>query len=173
MCEILKVIRERRSTRAFKPSQVPFETLEQIIEAATWAPSGNGAQAWHFTVLHNAEKVLGLARAVAKADNRGADYNFYGAPTHILVSCPRDNSNAYLDGGAAIQNIMLTAHALGVGSCWINQIRVTCNVPEVRALLREYGVPDEHDVVGSVAVGYIAKETPAKPRHEGLVTIVE
>ena len=173
MSEILKVIRERRSTRAFKPSQVPLETLEPIIEAGTWAPSGMGSQAWHFTVLHNAEKVLDLARAVAKADNRSTDYNFYGAPAHILVSCPRDNFNAYLDGGAAIQNIMLTAHALGVGSCWINQVRVTCNVPEVRALLRKYGVPDTHDVVGSVAIGYISKETPAKPRHAGLVTIVE
>ena len=173
MSEIMKVIKERRSTRAFKPAQVPLETVEQIVEAGTWAPSGNGTQNWHFTVIHSAEKCLELARAVAKADNRGPDYNFYGAPTHIIVSCPRDSVHAYLDGGAAMQNILLTAHAAGVGSCWINQVRAVCNTPEIRVMLHAYGVPDNHDVVGSVALGYIAKETSAKPRHEGLVTIVE
>lgn len=173
MSQIMKVIKERRSTRAFKPAQVPLETVQQIVEAGAWAPSGQGLQNWHFTVLHSAEKSLTLAGAVAKADSRGADYNFYGAPTQILVSCPRDSAHAYLDGGAAMQNMLLMAHALGVGSCWINQVRVTCNDPAVRALLREYGVPDTHDVVASIALGYIARETPAKPRHEGLVTIVE
>lgn len=173
MSEILKVIKERRSTRAFKPAQLPLETLEKILEAGTWAPSGNGAQAWRFTALHSAEKSLALAEAVAKADGRGPDYNFYGAPTNVIVSCPRESTNAFLDGGAAIQNMLLMAQALGVGSCWINQVRVTCDVPEVRALLREYGVPDDHVVTGSAALGYIAKETPAKPRKDGLIHIVE
>lgn len=57
---------------------------------------------------------------------------------------------------------------LASGSCWINQLRETCDVPEVRALLTEYGVPEDHIVVCSAAIGYIEKETPAKPRHEGL-----
>lgn len=173
MSEILKVIKERRSTRAFKPAQLPLETLERILEAGTWAPSGNGAQGWHFTALHSLEKCGQLAAVVAKADGRASDYNFYGAPSHVIVSCPRESVHAYLDGGAAIQNLMLMAQALGVGSCWINQIRATCDVPEVRMLLHLFGVPDEHIVVGSVALGYIAKETPAKERHEGLVTIIE
>lgn len=173
MSEILKVIKERRSTRAFKPAQLPLETLQKILEAGTWAPSGNGTQGWHFTALHSAEKALVLAKAVSKADGRGPDYNFYGAPTHIIVSCPRDNDNAFLDGGAAIQNMLLMAQALGVGSCWINQVRVTCDDPAVRVLLREFGVPDSHVVTGSIALGYIARETPAKPRKENLTTIIE
>lgn len=173
MHEIFKVIQQRRSTRAFQSSQVPSDLLGQIMEAGTWAPNGMGSQSWHFTVLHNAEKAMELAKAVAKADNRGSDYNFYNAPTQVLVSCRRDNANAYLDGGATIQTMMLAAQALGIGSCWINQVRVTCNDPAVRALLRGYGVPDDHDIVGSVALGYIEKETKAKPRREGLVTIIE
>ena len=73
----------------------------------------------------------------------------------------------------AMENMMLAAFSLGVGSCWINQLRETCDVPEVRALLTEYGVPEDHIVVCSAAIGYIEKETPAKPRHEGLVSITE
>lgn len=173
MSETLKVIKSRRSTRAFKPSQLPLETVNQIIEAGTWAPSAMGKQAWHFTVIHSAEKVQELARAVATADHRGSDYNFYGAPTFILLSNPKDDPNALLDSGAATQNILLMAQALGVGSCWINQVRYVCDVPEVRALLHEYGVPDDHTVTASIALGYIAKETLAKERHENLVTITE
>ncbi len=173
MREILKVIKERRSTRAFKPAQLPIETIQQIVEAGTWAPSGMGKQGWHFTVLHSAEKSLALATAVAAADNRGADYNFYGAPTQIIISNPRGDDNGLLDAGAAVQNILLMAQALGVGSCWINQVRHTCDDAAVRALLQEYGVPEDHVVTASVALGYIAKETPAKERNEGLVTITD
>lgn len=173
MREIMKVIKERRSTRAFKPSQIPMDTVKQILEAGTWAPSGMGKQGWHFVAVQNVDKIQNLAKAVGKADNRGADYNFYGAPSFIIISNPRDDDNGLLDAGAATQNMLLMAQALGVGSCWINQVRHTCDVPEVRAILKELGVPDDHIVTTCIALGYIAKETPAKPRHDDLITIVE
>lgn len=72
-----------------------------------------------------------------------------------------------------MENLLLMATDLGLGSCWINQLRECCDDPKVRALLTEYGVPEDHIVVCSAAVGYIAKETPAKPRKEGLVSFVE
>ena len=125
------------------------------------------------TVIYNAEKSLKLARAVAEADNRGPEYNFYGAPVNIIISYKRDEHHALVDGAAAMENLLLMATELGLGSCWINQLRETCDVPEVRALLTEYGVPEDHIVVCSAAIGYIEKETPAKPRHEGLVSITE
>lgn len=173
MSEIIKVIKERRSTRAFKPAQLPMDVIDKIIEAGTWAPSGMGKQDWHFTIVHNAVKAEQLYKAVGKAGNRGESYSFYGAPTIIITSAPRDNHNAFLDAGACVQNMLLAAQSLGVGSCWINQVRDCCNDAQVRALLHEYGVPDEHLVTATVALGYIAKETPAKPRHDGLVTICE
>ena len=186
MSNLMEVIKSRRSTRAFKSELPPKDQIMQIVEAAEWAPSGMGKYLWHFTVIYNAEKSLKLARAVAEADNRGPEYNFYGAPVNIIISYKRDEHHALVDGAAAMENLLLMATELGLGSCWINQLRETCDVPEVRALLREtcdvpevrallteYGVPEDHIVVCSAAIGYIEKETPAKPRHEGLVSITE
>ena len=173
MNELMQLIQSRRSTRAFQPELPPKEQVMQLVEAAEWAPSGMGKYLWHFTVVYSAEKSLRLARAVAEADNRGPDYNFYGAPVNIIISYKRDENHAFVDGAAAMENLLLMATALGLGSCWINQLRVTCDTPAVRALLTEYGVPADHIVICSAAIGYIAKETPAKPRKEGTVTFIE
>ena len=173
MSNLMQVIRARRSTRAFRSELPPREQVMQLVEAAEWAPSGRGLFLWHFTVIYNAEKSLRLARAVADADNRGPEYNFYGAPVNIIISYRRGEHHAFVDGAAAMENILLAATDLGLGSCWINQLRETCDEPAVRALLTEYGVPEDHIVIGSAAIGYIEKETPAKPRKEGVVSIVD
>ena len=128
MSELMNIIKSRRSTRAFKPELPPVEQIRRIVEAAEWAPSGMGRYNWHFSVVYNPEKTLKLARAIAEADNRGPEYNFYGAPVIINISCERDDRNALLNGAAAIETLMLAATDLGLGSCWINQLRETCDV---------------------------------------------
>ena len=102
MSDFMNIIKSRRSTRAFKPELPPIEKIEKLIEAAEWAPSGMGKYNWHFSVVYNPEKTLKLARAIAEADNRGPDYNFYGAPVIINISCERGDRNALLNGAAAI-----------------------------------------------------------------------
>ena len=128
MSNLMEVIKSRRSTRAFKSELPPKDQIMQIVEAAEWAPSGMGKYLWHFTVIYNAEKSLKLARAVAEADNRGPEYNFYGAPVNIIISYKRDEHHALVDGAAAMENLLLMATELGLGSCWINQLRETCDV---------------------------------------------
>lgn len=91
MSELMNIIKSRRSTRAFKPELPPVEQIRRIVEAAEWAPSGMGRYNWHFSVVYNPEKTLKLARAIAEADNRGPEYNFYGAPVIINISCERDD----------------------------------------------------------------------------------
>mgnify|MGYP000417673757 CR=1 FL=1 len=104
MSNLMEVIKSRRSTRAFKSELPPKDQIMQIVEAAEWAPSGMGKYLWHFTVIYNAEKSLKLARAVAEADNRGPEYNFYGAPVNIIISYKRDEHHALVDGAAAMEN---------------------------------------------------------------------
>ena len=119
-------------------------------------------------MVYSAEKSLTLARAVAEADNRGPEYNFYGAPVNIIISYKRDEHHAFVDGAAAMENLLLMATELGLGSCWINQIRECCDDPKVRALLTEYGVPEDHIVICSAAIGYIAKEYLQNPARRVL-----
>ena len=174
MRELMDIIKSRRSTRSFIPDKLPpREQIEQLALAAQWAPSGMGKYLWHFSVIYNAQKSLALAQAVAKAANRGPEYNFYHAPVQIIVSYKRDEIHAFLDGSAAMENILLTAESLGLGSCWINQLRDCCDAPEVRKLLTEYGVPADHTVICSAAIGYIDQPTPAKPRKDSVVTFIE
>lgn len=174
MRELMDIIKSRRSTRAFVPGKLPpREQVEQLVEAAEWAPSGAGKFLWHFSVIYNAEKSLALAHAVSEATNRGLDYNFYNAPVNIIISYQRGEMHASLDGAAAMQNLLLAAEALGLGSCWINQVRDACDHSEVRTLLTEFGVPKDHTVICSAAIGYIDQPTPAKPRKEGTVTFID
>ena len=173
MFELMDLIKARRSTRAFRSELPPREQVLQLVEAAEWAPSGMGKFLWHFTVIYSAEKSLQLARAVDGAMDRGPDYNFYGAPVNIIISYKRGEKHALPDGSAAMENLLLMATALGLGSCWINQLRDCCDDPGVRALLTAYGVPEDHIVICSAAIGYIEKETPAKPRKSDVLTFTE
>ena len=154
MSNLMKVIKSRRSTRAFKSELPPKDQIMQIVEAAEWAPSGMGKYLWHFTVVYSAEKSLKLARAVAEADNRGPQYNFYGAPVNIIISYKRDEHHALVDGAAAMENLLLMATELGLGSCWINRAMETFELPEGKALLAEWGLGENWKGVGNCILGY-------------------
>ena len=175
MNQVLSAIHDRHSTRAFTSQQVSRADLETILEAGLWAPTGMCKQLWHFSAIRNAEKCLELARAVAEADNRGPSYNFYGAPCLIIVSYQRDEIHAFLDGSAAIQTMLLAAQSLGISSCWINQLRPLTDHASIRPLLTQYGVPEDHMVIGSIALGYAdpSVAAPAHNRKTDVITITE
>ena len=173
MSNLMEVIKSRRSTRAFKSELPPKDQIMQIVEAAEWAPSGMGKYLWHFTVIYNAEKSLKLARAVAEADNRGPEYNFYGAPVNIIISYKRDEHHALVDGAAAMENLLLMATELGLGSCWIN-IENEYFETETGAAFKNEILPDARfQSIGSLAVGYADEEPAPKPRREGMITLIK
>ena len=173
MNEVLKVLKERRSIRAFRPEPLKKEDLDAIVEAGLYAPSAKNLQSTKLVVVRDAAVLARLERLNSQILGTPEGTPFYGAPEAIVVLSDSDYPNWLQDGSLVMGNLMNAAAALGIGSCWINQLREICDVPEVRALLTEYGVPEDHIVVCSAAIGYIEKETPAKPRHEGLVSITE
>lgn len=170
---VLETIKNRRSTRAFTDQPVTRAELDAILSAGCWAPSGHGHQGWHFSALTTAEHTARMAAAVRTALDLPESYCFYGAPCHIIVSYEAAHQHAWLDGTAAVENMLLAAESLGLAACWINQIRVCCDDPAVRALLTEYGIPQDHTVIASIALGHGAAITAPKPRREGVITIVE
>lgn len=172
MNAVIENILARRSTRAFTDKPVEQEKLEEIVNAAVWAPSGMNRQTWHFIMISNPEKIQELASAVREADNRPANYNFYAPTAFLIISGERDNRNAALDASAALENAMLAATSLGVSSCWINQVRDTCDNETVRAILTEMGLPENHVVWTAASLGYAEKEPEPHERAQGTVTYV-
>ena len=157
--EFIELIKTRHSVRSFSDEPIPADVLKTIAETAVYAPSAMNRQCWHFTVLTNRDEMAVLAEALKKAGGLDERYCFYRPAALIIASADRDIAMGRDDFACALENIFLAAHALGVGSVWINQLRDFCDVPEVRALLHEYGVPDGHAVYGSAALGY-AKKPP-------------
>lgn len=173
MNAVIQNMLDRHSCRSFTAQPVEREKLDDLVTAAVWAPSGMNKQTWHFIFITDPEKIQRLAAAVREADNRPAGYNFYAPPLFFIVSGERDNRNSMLDGSAALENVLLASTSLGLGSCWINQVRDTCDDPKVRAILTEFGMPENHIVNGCASIGYAAQAPVLHERAENTVSIVD
>ena len=175
MNEIIKAMEERRSIRKFKPEMPRREDLEQIVEAGLYAANGKGQQAAITVVVTNKElrdKISETNRKIGGWDE-GFD-PFYGAPAILIVLAKKDWPNRVYDGSLVMGNLMLAAHALGLGSIWINRAKQEFETPEYQQLLKDIGVEGEWEGIGHCAVGYIDGEPPkAAPRKPGRVFWVE
>lgn len=156
--DAIKCLLERRSIRSFTDQKIAREDLETIVKAAYHAPSGMNRQLWQFTVVQNREIIDNLAKCVRENLGRDEGYCFYKPDTVILCSNNRDNHLGLEDCAVAMENIFLAAHALGIGSVWINQFKGICDDPAVRAELDKIGVPADHLVYGMAALGYAAAD---------------
>ncbi len=165
-----KLIKTRRSTRSFEDRPIEPQVLTAIAESALYAPSAMNRQAWHFIVLTKREDMDALAALVKEALGLDEGYCFYRPAAFIIASNARENPMGADDCACALQNIFLTAHAHGVGSVWINQLRHVCDEPKTRDLLTAYGVPADHVVYGCAALGYPAAEPREKRILEDRLT---
>lgn len=172
MNEVMQTILNRRSVRKFNNKPIEREKLEQILQAAIYAPSGMNKQTWQFTALTNKEKIGRLASLVEKLlDRKG--YNFYNPAVLVLTTNDRDSSWNREDNACALENMFLAAESMGIGSVWINQLQNIGDEEEVRAFLREVGVPDHHLVYGVAALGYEDEKTQLKTEKKGIIKIVD
>lgn len=156
--DAIKCLMERRSIRSFTDKRISREDLETIVKAAYHAPSGMNRQTWQFTVVQNGEIIESLAECLRVKLGRDKGYCFYRPNAVILCSNKRDNHLGQDDCAVAMENIFLAAHALGIGSVWINQFKGVCDDDSVRAEIRKIGVPDDHVVYGMAALGYAADD---------------
>ena len=97
----------------------------------------------------------------------------YAPAALIIPSNEKDNRHSVEDNACALENMFLAAHALGIGSVWINQVRDVCDDKEVRELLSAWGIPESHKVTGCAALGY-AKEPPkGEVEKKGSIAFVD
>ena len=132
MNEVLKVLKERRSIRAFRPEPLKKEDLDAIVEAG----------------------LARLERLNSRILGTPEGTPFYGAPEAIVVLSDSEYPNWLQDGSLVMGNLMNAAAALGIGSCWINRAMETFELPEGKALLAEWGLGENWKGVGNCILGY-------------------
>lgn len=173
MNEVLKALTERRSVKKYKDTPVPRELIEEIAEAGTYAPSGLNKQASIIIAVTNKELRDRLSALNAKV--RGIDTDpFYGAPAVLVVLYDKSVFTGIYDGSLVMQNLMMAAHSLGLGSCWIHRAKEVFETPEGKEILKDLGIIGDYEGVGNCIVGYADGEYPKlKPRKENYVYYVD
>lgn len=183
--ETLDIIKRRRSTRAFLPTQIGDEALAAIVEAGQYAPHG-GSETWHFTAIQNAEILETLNRLAKQYTStcgfpwledlgRNADFHsLYHAPTAILVSGDDPGVCSEADTAAASQNLLLAAESLGISACWVYFPTQAFLTDEGMAMRANLGIPEGYRVYTCVVLGYRAGEALAPAgRKAGTVTYIK
>lgn len=176
---MLDFIKSRRSTRKFKMDAVPEDLVSQVIEAGRYAPSGGNSQSTHFIVIDNREildELAELAKAeFAKMDvdentykslahsihaSKNGQYIFhYNCPVLIITANQKDYGNNIADCACALENMMLMANALDLGSVWINQLRWLNENPVLVDKMKELGMTSDERVYGALALGFADTES--------------
>ena len=173
MNEVIRAMEERRSVRAYTDEVPSTEQIEAVIEAGLWAASGMGQQDPIIVAVTNRELRDRLSAMNAGIIGDPDRDPFYGAPVVLVVLAPRDQRNRVYDGSLVMGNLMLAAHALGLGSCWIHRAREEFDTPEGKAILAELGIEGDYEGIGHCILGYPAEVPEAKPRREGRVFLAE
>lgn len=171
--DALQNMMSRKSVKKYKSDPVPKELLDKIIAAGLQAPSGLNKQAPIILAVTNKE-----IRDKLSADNMQKDPfhradPFYGAPVVLVVLADKSASTYLYDGALVMENMLLAAHALGLGACWIHRARETFDLPEWKAWLKELGVEGDYEGIGNCIVGYADIEPQAKPRKENRVYYID
>ncbi|MBR1870928.1 MAG: nitroreductase [Kiritimatiellae bacterium] len=167
-----EIIKSRRSCRKFKPETPPREMVDAIIEAGLWAASGRGLQSPAIIAVTNPswrEEISALnAKIMGKDYEKGHGPDpLFNAPVYLMVIASTRNATAAYDGSLALGNMMLKAHELGLGTCWIHRAKQEMETPFGAKLLARLGLEGEWEGVGHLALGYPAEALPppeAKPR---------
>ena len=174
MSDVLNKIKTRRSIRRFKSDMIPKEILEQIMEAGIYAASGMNTQNTIVVAVTNKEirdKMSKANAAVMGATDRDP---FYGAPVVLVVLANKGRGTIVYDGSLVMGNLMLAAHELGIGSCWIHRAKEVFEQPEWKEWLASLGIEGEYEGIGNCVLGYVDGEYPdVLARKEGRMFFVE
>lgn len=183
---VLDNIYQRRSVRNFSDKEVSDEIIKEIIRAGIYAPTAVNKQPWRFVVIKNKQLIEEYDDRAKKAflaaykDTENPDMVrfvqylskpttriFYGAPVLILVFASPNVINEH-DCALAAENMMLAAHSIGIGSCWIG---LAGGLGNDMKFLKEVGVPEGHKLIAPLIFGYPAKQNLKAPARNADVIL--
>ncbi len=152
--DLVDIILSRRSVRRYQQKEIPKDVLRKILEAGRQAPSAMNRQPWHFIVVTNNEVKRELSRWHFTKHIKNSPVTIVGcAKTGLL-----DRKWSIIGTSIALQNMVIAAWALGIGSCWIGGFKEG----QVKQLLK---IPDKWKIVALVTLGY-PDETPHLKRKK-------
>lgn len=185
MNETVKHILSRRSTRAFLPVQIKEEDLQTLLQAACFAPSAHNDQPWHFTVVQDQALLMEVNLAAKAVGKHSKDailrkmsaserlHIFYQAPTVIFVAGEKTALMPETDCAAAVENMLIAAEAMGLGSCWIGLASFAFDGTQSEDLRKKLFIPENYQPFYAVSLGYKKIETAnALPRRENTIVYV-
>jgi nitroreductase len=182
MMDTLDAIHGRRSIRSYTSEAVPRSLIEELLWAAVQAPSPpvSGDLPWALFVIEGAERIARFGERALEfarehqppgrpwtwADRPGFEV-FWGAPAVVLICARSGNPETPFDCCRAGQNLMLAAHACGLGSCWVGAPIPWLRSPGVAV---ELGLPQGFDPVVAITLGHAAESPTGNPRPRPVVT---
>jgi nitroreductase len=176
--DLREAIHQRRAVRDYKPDPVSCDLLQQMIVTASWAPSAMNEQPWRFTAVTD-RALLGEISALSKTamlENVAAMPRenhfrevlsdpsfdiFYNAPALVVISGPAYGQWIAEDCALAAQNLMLAAHAIGLGTCWIGFAQGFLNTIQGRHMLN---LSPDTRAIAPIIVGYPKASLPPVKR---------
>jgi nitroreductase len=170
MDEILDIIRKRRSVRAYKRKRLPKDTVTSILEAAKYAPTARNLQELEYKVITNKDlirKISDRIKIIVKKEYpllkiRERPSLFYDAPLLIIITGPKRNTWIYSDAALAVQNIMLYATSIGLGTCFIGMARF---IEKDKELTRKLNISQGEKIAAAVICGYPNEEPAEKEKN--------
>lgn len=169
MNSTIRDIVSRRSVKKYLSTEVKTELVEAVAQAGTYAPTGMNRQSPLIIAVTN--QALRNRLSAINAAILGVDSDpFYGAPVVLAVLAKKSVPTRIYDGSLVMANLMLAAHSLGLGSCWIHRAKETFELDEGREMLRALGVTDEYEGIGFCIIGYPdGQPKPQSPRKDDYV----
>jgi nitroreductase len=163
----------RRSVKKYKGDPVPKELIDQIVQAGLCAASGLNKQSPIILAVTDKQVRDELSKLNAGKDPFFRADPFYNAPCVLVVLADKSVPTYVYDGSLVMENMLLAAHSLGLGACWIHRAKETFETEEGKALLKKWGIEGDYEGIGNCIVGHAKIIPEQKPRKENRVYYID
>lgn len=167
--QALENIYTRTSCKNYKSDKVDEKLIDEVIKAGVSSATGKNAQSPIIIKITNKKVRDELANLNASIMGRDGIDPFYNAPVVLVVLAKKDVFTHVYDGSIVMANMMLAAHALGLGSCWIHRAKEEFETEYGKKLLKDLGINEEYEGIGNLVLGYEEVKSNPKPRKENWV----
>ena len=167
MNEVIKAMVERRSARNYKDEMLPKEVIDDIIEAGLYAASGRNYQSAIIVAVTDKGMRDRLSEMNRKIGGWAEGFDpFYNAPVVLIVLADKTKPTYIYDGSLVMGNLMLAAHSMGIGSCWIHRAKEEFESDEGKEILKSLGIEGDHEGIGHCILGYTDSDLTKIPERK-------